>query len=241
MSLQLQLQVQKLAKQLERELITVQPPMDRQTELMLKYGPKDTCYAATYDNEELLKKYFIKSATFGREDNPMVNNFFETMENKYNDHRSACLFVDSSRIEIIDISKTIDIPTIQGLQLFCRQILTSGIPPYRYHGAGNSNIEARSYQQKLYGETEPRADMTIAAQGSITRSLQSIKAIGSFPASFPTITVKESAIFNNSTGYTAGTMLNRQVFNSTPINHTVNVLPFTVATDVNFVSVTTYG
>ena len=37
-------------------------PMDRQTELILKYGPKDTCWAATYQKEDepLLKKIFYK-------------------------------------------------------------------------------------------------------------------------------------------------------------------------------------
>ena len=41
--------------------------MDRQTELMLKYGPKRYLLGATYraEDEPLLKKYFIKSATLG--------------------------------------------------------------------------------------------------------------------------------------------------------------------------------
>ena len=65
-----------------------------------------------------------------------------------------------------------------------------------------------------------------------------------FPASFATITVRKGAVFNNVTGYTAGTMLNRQLFSGgsagVPITHTVSVAPFTVATDVNFASVTTW-
>jgi len=218
-----------------------QPPMDKQTELMLKYGPKDTCWVASYQgkDEPLLQRYFIKSATLGRENNPMVIQFFDQLEKKWNDH-IGILELDSERFEIIEIAKTSDIVTIQGLQFCCRQIINTGLAPWRYHGVGNSTIEARSYQQRLFAETEPRADMTIPAQGSITRVSQSMRAIGIFPASFPTITVRESAIFNNNTGYTAGTMLNRQMFSGTPITHTVSVAPFTVATDVNFVSVTTW-
>lgn len=219
--------------------------MDKQTELMLKYGPKDTCWAANYEAnaQSLLEKYFIKSATLGRENNPMVIEFFDQLENRWNDH-IGILQIDSQIFEMTDIAKTKDIPTIQGLQWCCRQIITAGLAPWRYHGVGNSDLEPRAYQQRLYGETEPRRDMTVPAQGSITRVNQSMRAIGIFPIDFPTITVRESAVFNNVTGYT-GVMLNRQVFSGgsagVPIVHTVNIAPFTVATDINFASVTTWG
>lgn len=215
--------------------------MDKQTELMLKYGPKDTCWTANYETnaEPLLQKYFIKSATLGREDNPMVIEFFDQLENRWNDH-IGILEIDSQRFEITEIAKTKDIPTVQGLQHCCKQIITAGLPPWRYHGVGNSTIEPRVYQQKLYGEREPRADMTVGAQGSFTRVNESMRAIGIFPASFPTITIRESGIFTNISAY-SGIMLNRQVFSSNPITHTVNVAPFTVATDINFASVTTWG
>jgi len=223
----------------------LEAPRDKQTELMLKYGPKDTCWAANWGekDESLLKKYFEKSATLGREDNPMVIEFFDQLENKWNDH-NGILEIDDQTFEIIDIAKTKDIPTVQGLQWCCRQIITPALAPWRHHGVGSDNREARAYQQKLYGEIEPRADMTIPAKGSLTRVNQSIRAIGIFPIDFPTITVRESAVFTNVTVYT-GVMLNRQVFTGgsagVPITHTINVAPFTVATDINFASVTTWG
>jgi thiol-disulfide isomerase/thioredoxin len=209
---------------------------------MLKHGPKDTCWAATYrlKDEELLKKYFIKSATLGRENNPMIIQFFDQLEKKWNDH-IGILEIDSQKFEIIEIAKTSDIPTIQGLQHCCRQIMTAGLPLWKYHGVGSSTLEPRTYQQRLYGEIEPRIDMSIAGQGSITRVNQSMRTVATFPSTFPTITVRESAIFTNSTGYTAGIMLNRQVFASNPIGHTVNVNPFTVGTDINFASETKWG
>jgi hypothetical protein len=223
----------------------LEAPRDKQTELMLKYGPKDTCWAANWgeNDQPLLEKYFIKSATLGLEDNPMVIEFFDQLENKWNDHKGV-LQIDGQTFEIIDIAKTKDIPTVQGLQWCCKRIINPGLGiTYRYHGVGSDNREPRAYQQRLYGETEPRADMTIPAKGSITRVNQSIRAIGIFPIDFPTITVRESAIFTNVTVYT-GIMLNRQVFTGggagVPIVHTVNVAPFTVATDINFASVTTW-
>jgi len=222
----------------------LEAPRDKQTELMLKYGPKDTCWAANWgeNDQPLLEKYFIKSATLGREDNPMVIEFFDQLENKWNDHNGA-LQIDGKTFEIIDIAKTKDIPTIQGLQWCCRQISGVGSGLWRYHGVGSDNREPRAYQQRLYGEIEPRRDMTQAPQGSYSRVLQSIRFIGIFPLDFPTITVRESAVFTNVTVYT-GVMLNRQVFTGgsagVPIVHTINVAPFTVATDINFASVTTW-
>ena len=214
--------------------------MDKQTELMLKYGPKDTCWAATYrlEDEPLLKKYFIKSASLGKENNPMITEFFDQMERKWNDQK-AILEIGSQKFEIIEISKTDDIVTIQGLQHCCRQIMVAGLAAWRYFGVGSSTLEPRAYQQKLYGEAGTRIDMTTG--GSMTRSNQTMRFVATFPASFPTLSVKESAIFTNSAGYTAGIMLNRQVFASNPIGHTVNVAAFTVATDINFASVTTWG
>jgi hypothetical protein len=220
---------------------------------MLKYGPKDTCWAANYEGkaEPLLQKYFIKSATLGRENNPMVIEFFDQLENRWNDH-IGILEIDSKKFEMTDIAKTSDIPTIQGLQHCCKQIIngvTSSVPPgtevpWRYHGVGNSSLEPRAYQQRLYGETEPRSDMTAPASGSFTRVNESMRAIGIFTSSFPTITVRESAVFTNISVYT-GIMLNRQVFTGgsagVPIVHTSGVAPFTVATDINFASVTTWG
>src|SRR5262245_50944307 len=180
-------------------------PMDRQTELMLKYGPKDTCWAATWGehDEPLLQKYFEKAALLGREDNPMIIEFFDCLERCWNDHAGSLTLQDGRSFAVVDLAKTDDIATIQGLQHLCRQINDNTQTRPRYHGVGNSTIEPRAYQQRLFAETEPRADMTIAAQGSMTRVNQSLRYIGIFPTSFPTITVRESAVFTNNTGYTA--------------------------------------
>jgi hypothetical protein len=220
--------------------------MDKQTKLMLKHGPKDVCWAANWGEKDqpLLEKYFTKAATLGTENNPMIIDFFDCLERAWNDHAGNLTLQNGTSFSVIDIAKTSDLPTIQGLQYCCRQIITSGLSPWRYHGVGSDNREPRAYQHRLYGETEPRADMTVVAQGSATRVNQSMRFIGIFPPSFPTITVRESAVFTNVTAYT-GIMLNRQVFSGgsagAPITHTVNVAPFTVATDVNFTPVTTWG
>jgi len=215
---------------------SLKTPMDKQTELMLKYGPKDVCYAANWENKDI---YYIQKMCTRKDPND-IKHFFDQQEKRWNDHKHVYLELDNRRIEITEVAKAGDIVTIQGLQHCCRQIITAGLATWRYHGVGDSTIEARAYQQRLFGEIEPRADMTVGAQGSITRSGQNISAIGIFPASFPTITVRESGIFTNVTGYT-GVMFNRQQFSATQIAHTVNGLSFTVATNITFGAVTSYG
>lgn len=210
--------------------------LERQHELMLKYGPKDVCYAANWQPQDLIHIQKMCARKIESE----IDHFYKQQEKRWNDHINTVLELGNAHIPVEEVSKAGDIVTIQGLQFCCRQIINSGLASWRYHGVGNSTIEARTYQQRLYGETEPRADMTQAPQGSITRVSQNIRAIGIFPSTFPTITVRESAVFNVVSGYT-GTMLNRQGFSTNPITHTVNVSPFTVATDITFASVTTYG
>lgn len=209
---------------------------------MRKYGPKDTCWAANWGekDESLLRKYFTKSENI--KSSIMIIEFFHQLEQKWNDHRGI-LEIDGQKFEIIDLAKTEDLPTVQGLQYCCLQIVKAGLSKWQYHGVGNSTLEPRAYQQRLYGETTPRADMLAGgAQGSISApGNRSMLFTGIFAASFPTITVRESAVFTNSTGYTSGIMLNRQVFSAYPITHTVSVAPFTVATKLDWTPVTTYG
>lgn len=229
-----------MSQQLEEPIQRL--PMDPQTELMLKYGPKDICYAALYDAKDIihiqkLSKQIHAADEQGKE--RLTKYFFDQLEKRWNDHDTT-LEIGNEKVKFLQVSKAGDIVTIQGLQFCCRMVITSGLAPWRYHGVGNSTLEARAYQQKLFTETEPRADMTIVAQGSIARVNQSMRFIGIFPASFPTITVRESGVFNINTAYT-GTMLNRQMFSSTPITHVVSGTAFTVATLINFTSVTTYG
>ena len=44
----------------------------------------------------------------------MIIEFFDQLEKKWND-RTGVLEIDSQKFEIIEIAKTKDIPTIQGL------------------------------------------------------------------------------------------------------------------------------
>lgn len=190
---------------------------DYDLERMKKNGPKDICYCVSYDS---------KDPEFMQKLDP--DTLFKKLEAKWNDHPSLP--------EFVQVSKADDVVTFPGLSYCMQQMIGTITTRWRYMGAGSDLSQARPYQQRLFAEIEPRADMSVVAQGSRTRSGQSLRYVGIFPASFPTITVRESGVFNVVTGYT-GQMLNRNVFSSTPVVHTVGVLPFTLASLITFAGV----
>jgi hypothetical protein len=207
--------------------------IDKQTEIMKQKGPQEITYASLFEAKDIpLIQKFMKLKT--RENPPQVIEFFDKCEQKWNDHNPTI-----NGVEFLQVSRADDIPTIQGLAYSNKIVITGGVL-WRYMGVGSDSREARCYQQRLYAETEPRADMTQAPQGSMTRVNQSMRFIGIFPASFPTITVRESGVFNVVTAYT-GTQLNRNMFSSTPITHTVGISGFTIGSLINFIPVTTWG
>jgi hypothetical protein len=186
---------------------------------MKKYGPQDICYAVSYDS---------KDPQFMQKLDPDI--LFSNLEKKWNDHPSLP--------EFIQVAKADDIVTFPGLIYCMKQILGTIVVRWRYMGAGSSSEVATPYQQALKAEVFPRADMTVPAQGSATRSGSALRFIGIFPASFPTITVRESGVHNVVSG--VGLLLNRNMFSQAPITHTVSVLPFTLASLITFSSVTTW-
>jgi hypothetical protein len=203
----------------------VQKQKDKAKEHMLKHGPKDEAYASLFTKEDIGSIQKLQN-----HDELMAATIA-----KWNDHNPV-LKIGNHNVEFIQVSKAEDLPTFPGL-IYCNKLAIGTVSNrWRYYGVGNDTREARPYQQRLFLETEPRADMTQAPQGSATRSGNALRFIGIFPTTFSTITVRESGVFNVVSGYT-GQMLNRNVFASTPINHVVNVTAFTVACLLTFTGV----
>jgi hypothetical protein len=215
--------------------------IDKQTELMKKYGPQETTYCVTWhkEDEERVQKYFKKADKI-KDNSPLIIDFMNQLERRFNDHPAYILF-RNKRIYLNEIAKALDIPTIQGVQFMMRQIIvggsTGGLAPWRYMAVGSDTREARAYQPGLYAEIGTRLDMN--SSGTMTRVNESLEFVANFASSFPTLTVKESAIWNTSDN--SGTNLNRNMFKDFPIAHTVNVAAFTVATNINFIPDTRWG
>lgn len=211
--------------------------LDKETELMKKYGPEETTYACLYEAKDmpLVQKFFSKVSA---EDPPEVIEFFQKCEQKWNDHDPS-IKIGNKEFRFSQVAKALDIPTIQGIAL-CMKGIAIAITPFRYMAVGTDSREQRTYQSQLFGETSTRMDMTVAASGSISRAGESMVFIGIFPVGYATITVRESGVWNVSSG-SAGTMLNRNMFKDFPIAHTQGVSGFTVGSRINWGAVTTWG
>jgi hypothetical protein len=228
-------------QQLEQQ----QKEEDRLTNIIKEYGPQELGYACLWRAEDIgiVTDYIAREAQLLEvEDQTMHLEFINQIERALNDHKGAGLTFRNKKAEILGAAKVKDLPTIQGLSYTARGVIQL-LNKWKYMGAGNDPREARAYQQQLFGELGTRADMEIVAQGSITRvtaPADALKFIGIFPASFPTITVREAAVFNTLSG-TSGTMLERISFPDLAIAHTVSGTAFTVSILVNFLMVTRWG
>lgn len=187
--------------------------MDDGLERMKKNGPQETSYASLFWAEDIpkIQRLFIEGK--GEEVN-------EKCRKRYDDHN-----VKIGNIEIIQVSKTEDIPTFPGLSYCMQLILGSQTNRFKFAIAGTDNSQARPYQQGLLGEVTPRIDVTLPGNGSIVGGTANMTFTGIFPASFPTAVIKESAFSTASPG---GIYLNRNMFSSSPINHTAGVTGFTL-------------
>jgi hypothetical protein len=212
--------------------------LDKDTELMKEFGPQETTYCVSWHKEDERSVYaYFRKARLIRENSPLIDEFFKQLERRFNDHPAYLLYQDK-RIYLNEIAKALDVPTIQGI-VHCNKIqLTVGLAGWRYCGVGNDPREGRAYHQQLYGEVSTRMDMTVA--GTMTRSNESMQFSATFPSAYATITVRESAIFNVSSGFT-GAQLNRNSFPDFSIPHVQGVSPFTIASDFNFVAETKWG
>lgn len=193
---------------------------DEDGEFMKKYGPKDVCYAASFDKNNLpeIRKIIKQDPHY----------YFQLCEKHYNDHKNKLFLA---------VSKADDLVTYIGLSFCARLILGQTFTRWQYFGAGTSDMQARPYQQTLFGEVTPRCDMFTNGNVALTAG-HGIQFAGIFASTFPTISVKESAVF---TGSGAGAvMFCRNVFGTSPVNHTINVTGFTLASLITFVPVTTW-
>jgi len=180
---------------------------------MKKNGPQDTCYAVLYD---------AKDADYISKLNP--------------DDLFSLIYQKSSIFKTM--SKADDVVTFPGLSYCMQLILGSQTTRFTFMCAGSSSNTADPFKQTLGSEAASRLNMSIS--GSMTRSGQALRFVGNFPASFQTITVRESGVNTNSVP-NSGILLNRNVFSSSPITHISGGTAFTLASLITFSSVTTWA
>jgi hypothetical protein len=199
-----------------------QKDLEYYTELMCKFGPKETSYAVLYS----------------KEDSPLIEKLtkidpgylFIKFEERWNDH-DAIVECDGKRVEFTGLSKAEDVPTFPGLAYCMKLILGSSTTRYQYMCVGSDGRIADPFKQTLYAEAASRLDM--AASGTRARTSGKLQYLGNFAAAFQTITVRESAV-NTVATINTGIQLNRNMFSSSPIVHVSGVSAFTVGSQFAF-------
>jgi hypothetical protein len=119
-----------------------------------------------------------------------------------------------------------------GINLCLDQILGVSSVRWQYSGKGTSNGPVTGGQSQLIVEVSPRADMTLAGWREYAGS--TLRFAGIFGDTHPSISVSECGVFTTSSG---GVMLNRNMFYTNLIFHTVNVSAFLISTIIEFVPV----
>ena len=189
---------------------------------MKKFGPQDESYVVLYDASD---SNYIHTLTKKSPD-----YFHSKLEEKYNDHPSLP--------EFIGIAKAEDVVTFPGLSWCMQLILGTQTTRFNFMCVGSSSNSADPFKQILGAEATSRINMTTA--GTIVRISESMQFLANFPASFQTITVRESGV-NTASVPNTGILLNRNVFASNPITHVSGDTAFTMDTRITFSGVTTYG
>mgnify|MGYP001570761501 CR=1 FL=1 len=185
---------------------------------MKRFGPKDECYAVLYNAKDApyIEKLTMKDP----------NYLYSTFQEKYNDHLGLS--------EFIAIAKADDIVTFPGLSYCMQLILGSQTVRFNFMCAGSSGTIADPFKQTLYSEAASRINMTTSGTIARLTGPDAMQYIGNFPASFQTITVKESCINTTSVPNT-GILLNRNMFSSSDIVHVSGGTAFTLGSRISFV------
>jgi hypothetical protein len=192
---------------------------DYYTDLMKRFGPQDTTYASLFDaKDEPFIPYITKEP-----------DFWESCEKYWNDHRFNKL---KYGIEFLGVSKADDIITFPGLS-WCMQLIlgTQTTPRFTFMCAGSGLDLPSPFQQLLITEAASRINMTTT--GTIARIAEAMQFLANFPASFQTITVRESGVNTLSVPNT-GLLLNRNMFSSSPIVHVAAGTAFVLETRIGF-------
>jgi len=191
---------------------------------------KDYCYASLFDKKDLPYIKRLAEEVRATHNQDLVNEFNNLSEKKWNDHNPV-LEINGKTIEPQQVSKANDLVVNLGVATLIAQII-GPFARWRYIGKGTGVTVPAGAQTALVTEVFPRSDMSI--NGWREYASTSLRFAAIFGESTPTISVTEVGIFDT---ITAGTMLNRNMFDFNPCTHTVNTSVFVISSIIEFVPV----
>lgn len=189
-------------------------------------GIKDICYAALFDKKDLpfLYRYAAKVRTTHSQQ--LVDDFNNACQRKVDDHNPIL----GDNIEFIQVAKADDLTVTAGLTRLMLQITGGSTVRWQYLGKGLTGTAPAAGNTALAGELTPRVDMSLFGWREYAST--SLRYLGIFGEDEGTSTILEAGIFDAAT---AGTMLNRNVFNTLSIVHTFHVTGYVISSIIEFV------
>ena len=194
-------------------------------------GLKDTTFASLFDKKDLPSLYQLAERIRTSHNQDLVDDFNLKCQKKVDDHNPV-LEIGNQKVEFEQVSKADDLIVTGGISQCLDQILGVSSVRWQYMGKGTSNSPTTTGNSQLIVEVTPRADMTLAGWREYAGS--TLRFAGIFGDTHPTISVTECGVFTLSAG---GIMLNRNMFNTNSIFHTINVSAFLISTVIEFVPV----
>jgi hypothetical protein len=192
-------------------------------------GIKDTAYASLFDKKDLPYIYRLAEEIRATHNQDLVNDFNNTLDKRWNDH-NPILEIGNKNIELLDVSKTDDLVVTLGLQRLCDQILGTSVNRWRFIQCGTGTTPATVSDVGFAGPI-PIIDMTLSGWTEYAGTSLRFAAIGG--ESLVTATITEAGVFDTGTSQ----ILNRCMFSSFPITHTVNVNGFVISFVIEFVPI----
>ena len=159
-------------------------------------------------------------------DYDLASDFDNKCQQKWNDHNPIL----ENNIEFLSVSKANDLVVTQGINQNIDAILGVNVFRWQYMGKGTGTTAPSAGQTLLVAEVLPKVDMSLF--GWRLAAGHTLRFAAIFGESVPTITVNECGIFNANS-----MMLNRNMFSTQPLAHTVNVTGFILSSIIEFVPI----
>jgi hypothetical protein len=192
-------------------------------------GPKDIGYVSIFDKNDLPYLYTMAEEVRATHNNNLIDEFNKKCQQKYDDH-NPILSLGNKDIEFLDVSKSDDLVVDAGIAQLIRQIFGTSTVRWQYMARGTGTTTPIGTNTTLVTESGTRVDMSLSGWRENASTTLRFAAIHG--ESTPTITINEAGVF---TALTAGTMLNRVVFNNFALGHTINITGFIISFIIQFV------
>lgn len=189
-------------------------------------GVKDTHYLSLWDKNDLPFIEKLQTKIRGTHDENLINQYFDILNKKWNDHHPTPEPLDLSVDEKY-------IMTYKGLAKFCRLITRQDTTTFTHVAVGNGVLQVpMPFDDLLVAE---QYVIPISVNGFLEASGTSVRYSGTFGANTVSDSYRESLVRNTSSAGSSGKIVMCIAsFSDSPIVHTQGSTGFSCAGSIEF-------